>query len=93
MISSTSPADRSGRPENIATNTRPPMRRPQARPDEISTQGAAFLRAELARQPEVRPEVVERARALAADPDYPPASVVRHVAEQILGAPDLSEIE
>jgi hypothetical protein len=93
MISSTSSADRSGRPELIALQTRPPARPPRLQSDAIATESAAFLRAELARQPEVRPEVVARARALAADPDYPPAAVIRHVAGQILGAPDLSEIE
>jgi hypothetical protein len=93
MISSTSSADRMGRPELIAADTRPSLRRPPSRADDISTSGAAFLRAELARQPEIRADVVERARALAADPSYPPLAVVRHVAGQILGAPDLSEIE
>jgi hypothetical protein len=57
----------------------------------VSTEHAAFLRSELERQPEIRPEVVERARALAADPSYPPVEIMRHVASQILAAPDLSE--
>lgn len=59
----------------------------------MSTENAEFLRAELARQPEIRPEVVERARGLAADSAYPPVEVARHVAAQILAAPDLSENE
>ena len=63
------------------------------RPDRISTENAAFLRAELQRQPEIRPEVVARARALADDPSYPPMDALRHVAEQILGSPDLTEDE
>lgn len=63
------------------------------RPDRISTEHAAFLQAELSRQPEVRPEVVQRATALAEDSKYPPAEVVRHVAAQILASPDLSEDE
>ena len=50
-----------------------------------------FLRSELKRQPEIRPAVVARARALAADPNYPPMEIVCAVANQILCAPDLSE--
>jgi len=49
------------------------------------------LRAELARHPEIRAEVVARARALAADPTYPPLAAVRAVADQVLRSPDLSE--
>lgn len=63
------------------------------RPDLISTESAARLRTELARQPEVRPEVVARAKELAADPTYPPSAIVRAVALQILAAPDLSEAQ
>jgi hypothetical protein len=59
--------------------------------DAISTGSAAFLRSELSRQPEIRPEVVARARALAADPNYPPMDALRKVAELILAAPDLTE--
>ena len=93
MISSTSSTDRSVRPDLLqAAGTG--VRRPMApRPDRISTESAARLRTELERQPEVRPEVVARAKELAADPSYPPAGIVRTVAAQILGAPDLSEIE
>lgn len=61
------------------------------RADKISTANAAFLRAELQRQPEIRPEVVERARQLAADPNYPPPGIMKKIAAQILSAPDLSE--
>ena len=43
------------------------------------------------RQPEIRPEVVERARALAADPNYPPRDVLKNVSAQILNSADLSE--
>jgi hypothetical protein len=59
--------------------------------DQISIENAVFLRAELARQPEIRAEVVARARELAADPGYPPAEAVRKIADQILRSPDLSE--
>jgi hypothetical protein len=57
------------------------------------TENATILRQALVRQPEIRPEVVARARALAADPAYPPVSILRSMAQQILAAPDLSEDE
>lgn len=93
MISSTSSTDRTARPELAPTSGQATERPYTPRPDQISTENAAFLRAELQRQPEVRPEVVARARALAEDPNYPPAEVLRNVAEQILNSPDLSEDE
>ena len=93
MISSTSSTDRAARPD-LVSNTSANSERPNTpRSDQISTEGAAFLRAELQRQPEIRSDVVERARALAADPNYPPVEVLRNVAEQILNSPDLSEDE
>lgn len=93
MISSTSSTDRPVRPDAVSAPTVPVGRPYSPRPDQISTESAAFLRGALQRQPEIRPEVVERARALAADPNYPPREVMRAVAQQILQAPDLSEDE
>jgi hypothetical protein len=91
MISSTSSTDRTARPD-LVSNAAPATEKAQTpRADQISTESAAFLRSELARQPEIRPEVVERARALAADPNYPSIEVLRNVAGQILNSPDLSE--
>lgn len=59
----------------------------------MSTESHAALGVSLARNPEIRPEEVARARALAADPSYPPVAVMKRVAQQILAAPDLSEDE
>ena len=93
MILSTTSTDRSIRPELTPTAGNSNSRTKSPRMDAISTESAEFLRAELKRQPEVRPEVVARARALAADPNYPPMEALRKVAEQILASPDLSEDE
>jgi hypothetical protein len=41
--------------------------------------------------PEIRPEVVERARALAADPTYPSAAIINRISAAIVSSPDLSE--
>ena len=93
MISSASSPDRAARPDLIVASGPAAPRASTLRADQISTENAAFLRAELARQPAIRHEVVARARALAADPSYPPPAVIRSVAQQILAAPDLSEDE
>jgi len=93
MISSTSSSDRAARLDLVSPHG-PHAARPAApRPDQISTEHAAVLRAALDRQPAIRPEVVDRARTLAADPNYPPHAVIQSVASRILGAPDLSEDE
>jgi hypothetical protein len=93
MISSASSPDRAGRADLVSA-AGPSAPRPYTpRPDRISTESAAFLRGALERQPAIRPEVVERGRALAADSKYPSPEVIKRVAEQIVGAPDLSEDE
>lgn len=91
MITSTSSTDRTVRPEISPAIAKPAPRVAGSPTDQISTENASFLRAELSRQPAVRPEVVARARALAADASYPPREALQKVAEQILGSPDLSE--
>ena len=85
--------DRAARTDSLLAASPNVARPPVTRPDQISTESAASLKSALASQPEVRPEVVERAKALAADPNYPSVSIVRSVAKQILAAPDLSEVE
>jgi hypothetical protein len=91
MISSASSPDRTPRPDLVSAPGHTTTRPASPPPDRISTEHAEFLRSELQRQPEVRPEVVERARGLAADSSYPPIEVSRHVAAQIIASPDLSE--
>lgn len=91
MISSASSPDRAARADHVSA-AGPSAPRPYSpRPDRISTESVAFLRSALERQPAIRPEVVERARALADDASYPSLHVIRRVAEQIVAAPDLSE--
>jgi hypothetical protein len=59
--------------------------------DSLSLDQADGLNSALASQPEIRPEMLEKGRALAADPNYPPLSVIQQVAGQIVNSPDLSE--
>jgi hypothetical protein len=93
MIPSTPPPDRTVRPDALTASGLAQTRVKAAQPDQLSTESAASLRESLARNPEIRPAEVARARALAADPAYPPVSVMKRVAQQILAAPDLSEDE
>jgi len=57
-------------------------------PDRLATSGAQALSAALHDQPEIRPEVVERGRALAADPNYPSAEILLDISRRILASPD-----
>lgn len=56
--------------------------------DRFSPESSAALKAALQQQPAVRPEVVARARALAADPSYPSPAILRQVGEAILNSTD-----
>ena len=91
MINSTNSTDRTARAELVAPHGNATPRPTSPRADLLSTDNAAFLRSELARQPEIRPEVVERARTLAADPDYPSRESLQKLAGLMLSTPDLSD--
>jgi hypothetical protein len=93
MINSTSPSDRTGGADAVSVNLpKPAVRLPQQdQQDSLSLSNATGLQTALAQQPEVRPEMVARGLALAADPDYPSADVISHVAGLILNSPDPSE--
>ena len=91
MINSTTSTDRTARTDAVVVAAKATPRSHTERPDQLSTDSAAHLSEALARQPEVRPEVVERAKALAADPNYPSTETLRKVGEMILNSPDLSE--
>ena len=93
MIISTSPTDRTANAASVPAAGQPAPRSSATRVDQVTIESATLLQNALQRQPEIRPEVVARARALAADPGYPPTAVVRMIAQQILAAPDLSEDE
>ncbi|MFI5336190.1 MAG: hypothetical protein ACHQ5A_05380 [Opitutales bacterium] len=89
MINSTSSSNQAARPEPVSPL--PPkvtLKGPGA--DQFSATNSAALRQALASQPEIRPEVVARGRALAADPSYPSADIIRQVGQRILNSPDLT---
>jgi len=85
--------DRAGRPAAVSAATPSAVRSAPVQPDQVSTESASFLKSALASQPEIRPEEVARATALAADPSYPSVGIMKSVAEKILASPDLSEDE
>lgn len=49
------------------------------------------LRSALNDVPEVRPEVLARAHALATDPDWPGSTQIEHIARLLSDSPDLTE--
>ena len=91
MINSTTSTDRMASADPVSAQGNPATRPTAPRTDLLSTENAAFLRAELSRQPQIRPEVVERATALAADPNYPSSEIMQKLAGIILNSPDLSD--
>jgi hypothetical protein len=93
MITSMSSPERAAGTDSVLATNQAATRGPVQKPDQISTESAAVLKAALSSQPEIRPDVVARAKELASDPSYPSAAIIRNVAGQILGAPDLSEDE
>ena len=93
MISPTSPLDPLRRPDLTPLGGAPVARRAPSVSDQFSPESSLRLKESMNRQPEIRPEVLERAKALAADPDYPSPAIMRDVARQILGSPDLSEMD
>jgi len=90
MINSTSSSDRVLRPDGVVHHTPAQPERGQ-RPDRFSPENTAALQSALASQPAIRPEVVARARELAADPSYPSKEILSKVSQILLASPDLSE--
>ena len=71
----------------------PPKARPKAVPDKVESPGAPEqekvgrkerLVEALASEPAVRPEVLERAKELASDPDYPGPNVMAKLAARFI---------
>lgn len=56
--------------------------------DQISVSSSSQLREALQGTPVVRPEVVERARALVVSPNYPPVEIIERIAKDLLSSPD-----
>jgi hypothetical protein len=74
-----------------ATSTASTSGAPRKPVDQIHIDKASALRSGLQQIPEVRSEVVERARSLAADPTYPSDGIISQISKAIVNSPDLSE--
>jgi len=59
--------------------------------DRISTERADSVREALTNTPVIRPEAVERAGAIAIDPNYPPLQIIERVARLLAESQDMSE--
>lgn len=91
MINSTSSSDRTPRADSVQINRPKVVIRNPDSGDQFSAENSAALKVALTKLPEVRPEVVARGRALAADPSYPSPEILRRVGEAIIKSPDFSE--
>lgn len=92
MIHSASSSSASARNDAIAAAAQQSGQRITRGPsDQIHIDKAATLRVSLMQVPEIRPEVVERARALLTDPAYPSDKIIRRISAAIVNSPDLSE--
>jgi hypothetical protein len=92
MIQPTSPSDAAGRAQALQTAQVRANVQTSVKSDQLSTAGTDQLRAALKACPEIRPEVVARGQALAADPSYPSIDIIRHVSAQIVNSPDLANV-
>lgn len=92
MIKSTTSSDRPALPVVPAGVA---YKAPAAKPgqDQFSAMNTENLRDALRAVPEVRPEVVARGLALAADPAYPSTEVLRRVGRTLLRSADLTQDE
>ena len=80
----------------LEATKRPPASSAAAQPpvptsESLSTEQTEALRQALARTPEIRPEMVARGQALAADPGYPPPAIIRQISGLIVNSQDASE--
>lgn len=73
----------------------PPKAKPQSPPDaaapdvktdqlQLTTGRNERMKAALMNEPAVRPEVIERAKRLAADPNYPSPDILAKIAEKFI---------
>lgn len=72
-------------------NNGPATPAPAEKGDNLSSSQTKVLREALSSTPEVRPEVVERGRRLAVDPNYPPRELILRLAKLMAETADPSE--
>ncbi len=91
MIPSSSRLDPTIQAQALAAADRAAPPKAATPAEHLSRPGVEALRTALQSQPEVRPEVVARGRALAADPAYPSSAILQDISRRILQSPDPAE--
>lgn len=71
-------------PSKVRPNSAPSPAEPSATPANENTQRKERLTQALATEPAVRPEMMERAREIASDPNYPGPNVFAKLATQMI---------
>jgi uncharacterized membrane protein len=61
--------------------------------ERLSSSNSQALRQALNDAPEIRPEVVNRAKALAVDPNYPPREIIEGLAKLMVETRDVADTE
>ncbi len=96
MIQSTSNLHGYNRTDAAALSTAKQASTPKAEADSgerLSSSSSQALREALNNSPEIRPEVVAKGKALAADPNYPPLQIIEGLAKLMVETRDASDSE
>lgn len=75
-------SSRSIEPQTASTPAAAPT---TSEPDPVDVRRVNTLLVMLENKPQVRPEVLARGRALAADPTYPPPDIINKLAGMVIG--------
>jgi hypothetical protein len=90
MIHSTSKTSQPGEIASVANRPSSKPAQTAAGNETLDTSASTSLRAALAALPEVRTEVVEKARPLVVDANYPPRAIIEDIARLFVSSQDLS---
>jgi hypothetical protein len=93
MIQSTSNSNGPVRPDAVTANpNRAPAKRPASEGvEQLSTPNVETLKSALAANPEIRPEALEKGKALRVDGNYPPRAIIEQLSKLLVASPDLTE--
>jgi len=94
MIQSTSNLHGYNRTDALAISGAKSAPTPKADPDvgdRLSSSNTSALREALQNTPEIRPEVVQRGKALAVDLNYPPREIIERLSKLITESRDQAE--
>ena len=84
-------ANRSDALSNQTPKAASALKHDEANRERLSSSNTEALREALTHSPEIRPEVVEKGRRLAVDPNYPPREIILQLAKLMRSSADPSE--